>query len=150
MIPARRGKIHEYLSRKTFENSLLLFRFASLTKCVPFEPCDTKDFRVQKFTKVWKLAFWHVTNWIFTFAFIFQCISFVREIGNSESIEELTIHLLYVANCTFGFIYMMSMYLKPNEAIKMLNQQVFLLESFPCKFSLSVRITYLMVFLLVI
>ena len=41
----------------------------------------------------------------------------------------MAIHLSYVNATSFGFVYMRATYLKPREAIFMLNQQDFLLES---------------------
>ena len=117
------------LSHKTFKLAHWIFWFASWNKCVPFELTGTTDLRVKIFEKKWKLFCWYGANWIFTFAFFFQWISLIFQAMTKSFTSGMAIHMFYVVAISFGFVYMRAMYLKPREAIFMLNQQDFILKS---------------------
>ena len=117
------------LSQKTFTLAFWIFWFASWNKCVPFELSETTDLREKVFERKWKLYCWYGVNWVFTFAFLFQWISFIFQAVTTTFSSQMAIHLGYVVATSFAFVYMRAMYLKPQEAVFMLNQQDFLLKS---------------------
>ena len=117
------------LSQKTFSLAYWIFWFASWNKCVPFELVGKSDLHVKMFDSKWKLYCWYGANWIFTFAFAFQWTSFAYETVTKSFSQQLAVHLGYLVVISFAFVYMRAMYLKPEEATFMLNQQIFLLRS---------------------
>ena len=128
-IMALWSSLAENLSKKTFELSHGIYWFASWNKCVPFELVGEEDLRVRHFRRTWKLILWHVANWIFAFNFLFQWSSLVHETATRPFSQETAIHLAIVAAMTFNFIFMVTMYLKPEEAIFLLYQQDFMVKS---------------------
>ena len=125
------------LARKTFKLAHKIIWFASWNTCVPFQLVDKTDLRVKLFENKWKLYCWHLANWIIHFAFIFQWATFIFQVLSQSFSEKLAVHLLYLVSTSFAFVYMKAMYLKPQEAIFMLNQQVSLLESLQGQFNLE-------------
>ena len=126
---AVRGSLREKLSQKTFRVSHAIYWFAAFNKCVPFEPVGKEDLRVKRFKSAWKLLLWHAANWIFIFSFFFQWASFIHEIATKPFSQGTAIHLSIVAAISFNFIFMVTMYLKSEEAIFLLNQQDFMAKS---------------------
>ena len=124
-----RRSLSEKLSKKTFNLARRIFLFSSWNKCVPFELICKNNLQVKRFERTWKLLCWKAANWMFTFALLFQLVSFIYETWSKPFNQQLALHLCYVVIISFAWIYMWALYRKPDEAIFMLNQQVFLLDS---------------------
>ena len=119
----------ESLPKETFQLSHKIYGFASFNKCVPFQLVGKEDMRVKRFGSIWRLILWHCANWTFIFSFIFQWSSYIHEAATKPFGQDQAIHLAVVTALSFNFIFMVTMYLKSEEGIFLVNQQEFMSRS---------------------
>ena len=123
-----------FLTKETVKMATLQFRIAAFLKCAPFELEGKSVFRVKMFKSKWKLAAWHVINWIYSMQTAFLLISFAYGLWKQPFGEELVMHLMYIVGATIGWVFMTSLYLKPRECLVMLNQHDLIVRTTAGKF----------------
>ena len=97
--------IHFFMTKRTFETAILLFKFASFMKCVPFE-LESKhgwdSLRVQMVETPWKKWIWHGVNWTIFGVTAFEFISFYfLWVGGEKYGKKMIFHLFYVMLVSF-------------------------------------------------
>ena len=92
--------IHYFMTKKTFETAILLFRFAAFMKCIPFE-LESKtgwdSLRVQMVESRWKKWAWHGVNWIIFGVTAFEFLSFYFLWAWGEKYgKKMIFHIFYI------------------------------------------------------
>ena len=116
------SQVVDFLTRETVKMATLQYKVAAIIKCAPFELEEKSVFRVKMFKSKWKLAAWHAANWINSLQTGFLLISLAWSMWKEPFGEKLVVHLFSVVGATLGWVFMMSLYLKPIECLVMLNQ----------------------------
>ena len=142
------GPVHSFLTKMTLKTAVVVFTACSFLKGFPFALESTDSLRVRKYTAKWKIALWHVSNFIFYFAATFQFTTYMYALTTDLRGNGFAIHTIYVMYSLFGVVFMLSVYMKPDVCILMLNQHDRLLQiiegtqRLPFGVVLSIAFTY--------
>ena len=124
----RLQSLHQLLTKETFKMAVRLYRVAAFIHCVPFRLESGSCLRVKMFTSKWRIFLWHLANWIFYFQAAFLVATFAIAVTTEPFGEQLVLHLIYIVAVMFGFVFMLSCYLKPHACLLMLNQHEFIVQ----------------------
>ena len=120
----------ELLTSETVKMATLQYRIAAIIKSAPFELEGKSIFRVKMFKSKWKLAAWHAANWILSLQLAFLLLSLFWTISRTDTSEaKLVMHLICAVEAICGWVFMTSLYLKPNECLFMLNQHELIVQA---------------------
>ena len=122
------GPVHSFLTRLTLKTAIAVFQVCSFLKAFPFALESRNSLKVQKYTAKWRLVLWHVVNFIVYCAATFQFTTYMYELWTSVRGNAFAIHTMYVMYSVFGVVFMLSVYMKPDVCILMLNQHDRLLQ----------------------
>ena len=132
--------LHSFMTRFTLQTAVRLFKIISFLKLVPFE-CTSKDsLGFRKLRSGWKLMSWHLINWIFFFAQIFQILSFTHTLMGGVRGNAFAVHTVCLVCSLFGSAFVLSVYMKSNECILLLRQHERLLQKVSGKVKASNRL----------
>ena len=120
--------LHKFFTKETFKMAIRLYRVAAFIHCVPFGLESGSCLRVKMFTSKWRIFLWHLANWIFYFQAAFLVLTFAMAATTEPFGEQLVLHLIYIVGVLFGFVFMLSCYLKPHACLLMLNQHEFIVQ----------------------
>ena len=120
--------LHQFLTTETFKTAIWLYRLAAIIHCVPFALESGSRLCVKMFSSKWRMLLWHLVNWIYYLQTAFLVATFVIALTTEPFGEQLVLHLIYIVSALFGFVFMLSCYLKPQACVIMLNKHDFILR----------------------
>ena len=122
------GPLHSFMTKFTLKTAVGVFKINSYLRLVPFENTSKDSLAVRKLGRGWKLMAWHLVNWIFFFAQIFQIVSYIHTLRGTVRGNAFAVHTFCLIVSLFGSAFVLPVYMKPKECVLLLRQHEKLLQ----------------------
>ena len=127
---------HFFLTNFTLKTATVVFKVCTLLNAFPFALESKDSLRVRKHSSKFRIALWHLANLVVYFAATFEFTAYMHEVFTGEKGNAFAIHTIYGVVSLFGVVFMLTLYMKPDVGILMLNQHDKLLETIEGKQSI--------------
>ena len=124
----RPSPFHSLMTQFTLKTAVGVFKINSFLRLVPFESTSKDSLAVRKVGSGWKLMSWHLVNWIFFFAQIFQILSYIHTLMGNVRGNAFAVHTFCLIVSLFGSAFVLPVYMKPRECVLLLRQHEKLLQ----------------------